>query len=257
MFAPGEGMGAPEGPTDDPQAKAAVTRRRLMTQAGVLGAAALGAEQMVASEALAAPRPPRRPSSPAGALKVLMDGNGRYVKGRIRSIDYNRLGDRIAETQKPLAAIITCADSRISPSVIFDLGLGNVFVSRVAGNSMDAGTLGSTEYAIAELGVHLVMVLGHSNCGAVKAAIAVANGKKTFPPKKYGAIGQVVNAVVGPVRTLPRSQRTLQRSIAANARAQARRIAGRRPIISAAVQSGQIQVVAAVYDIRSGRVSLV
>jgi carbonic anhydrase len=249
-------LDAGEGSTNDPQPEAAVTRRRLI-QAGALGAAALGAEQMVPSEALAASKPPRRPSTPAGTLKVLMDGNARYVAGKIRRVDYNRLGDRIAETQKPLAAIITCADSRLSPSVIFDLGLGNVFVSRVAGNSIDPGTLGSTEYAVAELGVHLVMVLGHSNCGAVKAAIAVANGKKKFPAKKYGAIGQVVNAVVGPVRTVPRSQRTLPRSIAANARAQALHVAGRGPIISSAVRSGQIQVVAAVYDIRTGRVSLV
>jgi carbonic anhydrase len=190
-------------------------------------------------------------------LKVLMDGNRRYVAGEVKSLDYNRLGDRIAETQKPLAAIITCADSRVSPSVIFDVGLGHVFVSRVAGNIMDAGTLGSTEYAVAVLGVHLVMVLGHSNCGAVRAAIEVANGKRTYPAKKYGAIGQVVDEVVGPVRGLPPSQRTLPRAIAANARAQAQRVAGRRPIISSALSSGQIQVVAAVYDIGSGRVSLV
>jgi carbonic anhydrase len=228
-----------------------------MTEAGALGAVALGAEQIVASDALAAPKPPRRPSTPAGALKVLMDGNQRYVAGKIRSLDYNRLGDRIAETQKPLAAIITCADSRISPSVIFDLGLGHVFVSRVAGNIVDTGTLGSTEYAVAVLGVHLVMVLGHSNCGAVKAAIEVANRKKTYPAKKYGAIGKVVDGVVGPVRGLPKSQRTLPKAIAANARAQAQRVSGRGPIISSAVRSGQIQVVAAVYDIRSGRVSLV
>lgn len=218
---------------------------------------ALDGEQAVASGALAAPKPPRRPSTPAGALKVLMDGNRRYVAGKIRSLDYNRLGDRIAETQKPLAAIIACADSRISPSVIFDLGLGHVFVSRVAGNIIDTGALGSTEYAVAVLGVHLVMVLGHSDCGAVKAAIEVANGKKAYPAKEYGAIGQVVDGIVGPVRGLPRSQRTLQGAIAANARAQAQRLAGRGPIISSAVRSGQIQVVAAVYDIRSGGVSLV
>jgi carbonic anhydrase len=228
-----------------------------MTRAGVAGVAALGAEQLVATQALAAPRPPPRPRTPAATLKVLMEGNRRYVAGKIRAIDYNRLGDRIAETQKPLAAIITCADSRISPSVIFDLGLGNVFVSRVAGNSLDPGTLGSTEYAVAVLGVHLVMVLGHSNCGAVKAAIEVANGTKTYPAKKYGAIGEFVDAIVGPVRALPRSRRTVPRSISVNARAQARRFATRRPIIKPAVDSGQIRVVAAVYDIGTGRVSLV
>src|SRR5437016_4136505 len=107
----------------------------------------------------------RRSAPPCGVLRrPLCSGDG-----WLSSVD--RLGDRIAETQKPLAAIVTCADSRISPSVIFDLGLGNVFVSRVAGNSIDVGSLGSTEYAVAVLGVHLVMVLGHSNCGAVRGAL--------------------------------------------------------------------------------------
>jgi carbonic anhydrase len=246
-------MSAFQRPPDDPD-QGPLTRRGLVVKAG---AAAIVASQLGASEALAAPKPPPRPRTPDEALRALMAGNRRYVRGRIQSVDYNRLGERIAQTQTPVAAIITCADSRISPSVIFDVGLGNVFVSRVAGNSMDPGTLGSTEYAVAVLGVHVVMVLGHSNCGAVQAAIDVVNGKKSFPQAKFGAIGEVVGAVVGPVRALPRARRTLPRATAANARAQARRVANRRPIIKPAVDSGDLRVVAAVYDIRTGRVGLV
>ena len=226
-----------------------LTRRHLVTRACAVGAAVLTSDQLGIAGATAAQKPPPRPRTPAGALRVLMEGNRRYRNGHIQAVDYNRLGDRIAETQKPLAAIVTCADSRISPSVIFDLGLGNVFVSRVAGNSMDVGTLGSTEYAVA--------VLGHSNCGAVRAAIKVANGEESFPPKHFGAIGEVVDALVEPIRTLPSRQRTVERSIEINARAQARRIAGRGPIIKKAVASGDVRVVAAVYDIRTGSVSLV
>lgn len=211
---------------------------------------------MGAGDAPARRRPPRRPRTPAEALQALIAGNRRFVSGRVRSLDYNRLGDRIAQTQKPFAAVITCADSRISSAVIFDLGMGNVFESRVAGNSIDPGTLGSTEYAVAELGVQLVMVLGHSNCGAVKAAIKVANRKASFPRREFGAIGPVVQRVVGPVRALPPRQRTLRRSISANAAAQAQRIAASRPVIRPAVRSGRLSVVAAVYDIRSGRVSI-
>ena len=249
-------MDEPEQTSEAHEKTAPLTRRGLL--AGAAGAAAaLGTEELGVAGALAGIKPPKRPKTPAGVLRVLMAGNRRYMAGKIKRLDYNRLGDRIAETQKPLAAIITCADSRISPSVIFDLGLGNVFVSRVAGNSMDVGTLGSTEYAVAVLGVHLVMVLGHSNCGAVKAAIEVANGKKRYPPKKYGAIGPVVDAIVGPVKTIPPARRTVNRSIIVNARAQARRIADRGPIIKPAIASGQIRVVAAVYDIGNGRVSLV
>jgi carbonic anhydrase len=252
-------MEEPEQTPEEQEPPAPLTRRGLLAGAVGVGAA-LGAEELGMTEAvagIAGIKPPPRPKTPAGVLRVLMAGNRRYMRGKIKRLDYNRLGDRIAETQKPLAAIVTCADSRISPSVIFDLGLGNVFVSRVAGNSMDVGTLGSTEYAVGVLGVHLVMVLGHSNCGAVKAAIEVANGTKTYPPKKYGAIGPVIDAIVGPVKTIPPAHRTVNRSIVVNARAQARRIAARGPIIKPAIASGQIRVVAAVYDIATGRVSLV
>jgi carbonic anhydrase len=234
----------------------ALTRRGALARAGI-AAAALGTGGLEGADALAAPKPPRRPSTPAEALRALQLGNQRYASGRINRFDYNRLGDRIAETQKPVAAIITCADSRLSPSVIFDLALGNVFVSRVAGNSINNGMIGSTEYAIEHLGVRLVMVLGHSDCGAVKAAIKVANGKASFPRAKFGAIGPMITPVVRAVRTLPKKQRTLKQSVAVNARVQAERFAATGPIIDHAVASGQIQVVAAVYDIRSGRVSLV
>jgi carbonic anhydrase len=249
-------MRADQGNVQEPGDGEALTRRRLLTRAGIVGASTLAAGGVEITEASANPRPVR-PSTPAQALQTLQTGNARYATGNIRSTDYNRLGDRIAETQKPFAAIIACADSRVSPPVIFDLGEGNVFVSRVAGNSVDVGTLGSTEYAVAELGVLLVMVLGHSDCGAVKAAIKVAGGKASFPRNKFGAIGAVIAPVVGPVKALPPGQRTVQRSIAANARAQASRIAATGPIIKPAVAAGRVRVVGAVYDIRSGRVSLV
>jgi carbonic anhydrase len=246
--------------TQGPDGNEALTRRRLLGQAGAVGVTAVAGgliESLVElPEASAALRPPR-PRTPNQALEALLTGNRRYVRGRIRRVDYNRLGNRIAETQKPFAAIIACADSRISPPDIFDVGQGNIFVSRVAGNSIDVGTLGSTEYAVAKLNVLLVMVLGHSNCGAVEAAIEVANGTASFPSKKYGTIGTVVRPVVGPVRAIPRRRRTLPRCIAANAKAQAGSLASTGPIIAPAVRSAQIRVVAAVYDIRTGAVSLV
>ena len=203
------------------------------------------------------PELPARPSTPAEALAALKAGNQRYVSGSTVALDYGRLGDQIAETQRPFAAIIGCADSRVSPSLIFDLGLGNIFVSRVAGNSVDVATLGSTEYAVAVLEVPLVMVLGHSNCGAVTAAIDVANGKASFPADEFGVIAPMLEPVIDPVKALPANERTLDRSIAANARAQATRLASAGPILKRAVGSGRLEVVAAVYDIRSGRVGLV
>jgi carbonic anhydrase len=197
------------------------------------------------------------PKTASDALTLLQEGNERYRRGELELRDYSPVGERVAEAQKPFAAIITCADSRLSSTLIFDVHRGNLFVSRVAGNTLDAGTLGSTEFAVAVLGVKLIVVLGHSNCGAVKSAIHVVEGTASYPAEKYGAIGAVVDAIVPAVRSVPPDQRTSERCIVANAAAQARRLAETGPIVAPAVAAGQVRVVAAVYDIATGRVSLV
>jgi carbonic anhydrase len=195
-------------------------------------------------------------TTPDEALGLLLDGNRRHQAGKVELRDYSPAKDR-ASSQMPFAAIVSCADSRVSPTLIFDVDRGNIFTSKVAGNVIDPGTLGSTEFAVKVLGVKLVMVLGHSDCGAVKAAIEVANGTSSYPPETYGAIGEVVGRVVPPVESLPAAERTLAHCISANARAQADEIASREPIITQAIDDGQIKVVAATYDIESGQVSLI
>jgi carbonic anhydrase len=197
------------------------------------------------------------PKTPAEALRILQAGNKRYRQGRLQLRDYSPVGARRAAEQKPLAAIITCADSRISPELVFDIERGNIFVSRIAGNSIDVGTLGSTEYAVAVLGVKLVMVLGHSDCGAIKAAIGTVTEGKTYPAAKYGSIGKVIQGLVPTVKSLPADQRTLGRCVPANAIAQATDLAARGPIIAPAVASRAVQVVAGVYNIANGAVSIV
>ncbi|HSD25391.1 MAG TPA: carbonic anhydrase [Solirubrobacterales bacterium] len=201
--------------------------------------------------------PAEHPETPAEALRALRAGNERHLAGERGLRSHSPLGGRHEEGQRPFAAIITCADSRVSPALVFDLDRGNLFVSRIAGNSIDTGTLGSTEYAVAELGVKLVVVLGHSDCGAVKAAIEVANGTQGYPADEYGSIGAVVDAIVPSVESLTVDQRTVPNCIEANARAQARELAGKAPIIRPAVDSGTLRVVAAVCDVESGRVELV
>ena len=131
------------------------------------------------------------------------------------------------------------------------------FAAHVAGNSVDTGTMGSLEYAVAVLGVHLIMVLGHSDCGAVKSAIEVASGKKTFPTATYGSIGAVVEAVVPAVQSIAPPARSLQSAIVANARRQAQSLSRSGPIVPAAVSACGVRVVAAVYDIGSGVVTVV
>jgi len=197
------------------------------------------------------------PKDPDEALTVLIEGNRRHQEGKVELRDHSPAGEDRVSRQKPFAAIISCADSRVSPTLIFDVERGNLFSSKIAGNVIDAGTLGSTEFAIKVLGVRLVMVLGHSNCGAVTAAIEVANGAASFPPDEYGAIGDLVDRIVPPIRGIDPGQRTPTHCIAVNARAQADDIASRGPIVRQAIADQQIDVVAAVYDIETGKVSLI
>ena len=237
-----------------------LSRRRFLGTAGaVAGVAALGPAAAL-TEAAKKPKTGGRaphPGNPDAALKALLDGNKRYRKGKLTLRDYSPVGERRGEKQQPFAAIITCADSRVSPTLIFDVERGNLFVCKVAGNSIDTGTLGSTEFGVAVLGVKLILVMGHSDCGAVKSAIGVANGTASFPPAQFGAIGPVVDALVPPIAGLPPDQRTVDNSIATNARYQAATIAAKDPIIKPAIAAGTIKVVAAVYNIANGKVSLV
>jgi carbonic anhydrase len=240
-----------------------ISRRGLLAGAGTAAGVVLvgaGCGSSSKSSAAATPSSTTRaqsphPADPAAALAVLQAGNVRYVNGELQLRDYSPVGERAAEAQAPFAAIVTCADSRLAPPLVFDVGEGNLFESRVAGNSLDSGTLGSTEYAVAKLGVKLVLVMGHSDCGAVKAALEAVKGTK-FPPSKYGAIPEVVGAIVPAIEALPASDRTLDKSIAANASFQAKAFAAKNPIIKPAIDSGKIRVVASVFDIATGKVKL-
>jgi carbonic anhydrase len=198
----------------------------------------------------------RYPETPSDAVAALMAGNERHRAGTQELRSLSPLGGRHADGQRPLAAIVSCADSRVSTALAFDLDRGNLFVSKVAGNTMDTGTLGSTEFAVALLEVKLVMVLGHSDCGAVKAAVEVADGARTYPPGEFGAIGPLVDAVVPAVESLPPDRRSLPDCVAAHARAQAAKLAETGPIIGPAVEAGEVSVVAAVYEVETGRVEL-
>jgi carbonic anhydrase len=232
-----------------------LSRRAFLGRAGAAtGGAMLGGELLAAADARAAYS---RPSTPDAALKALIDGNRRYRRGRWERRDYSPVGERRAVAQQPFASILACADSRVSPPLVFDVERGNLFAAHVAGNSIDTGSLGSLEYSVAVLGVHVIVVLGHSDCGAVKSAIEVAAGRKSFPASKYGSIGAVVEAVVPAIEALPAPARTLEHSIVANARRQASLLSSSGPIIPVAIGAGTLRVVSAVYEIGSGTVTIV
>ncbi len=112
--------------------------------------------------------------TPDEALKALLDGNARYIAGSFTSFDKDKqiIRDHTVDKQEPFAAVLSCADSRVPPEIIFDQTIGHIFVARVAGNVVTPEIIGSLEYGAAVLGTKVILVLGHASCGAVKAAIA-------------------------------------------------------------------------------------
>src|SRR3954447_1640074 len=194
------------------------------------------------------------PETPAEALEALMEGNRRHCAGELTLRDHSPVPDR-SSGQQPFAAVIACADSRVSPTLGFDLERGNIFCSRVAGNIIETGALAGTEFAVSVLGVKLVMVLGHTDCGAVKNAMAAVEGQE-FPESEYGRIGSLIGHITPVIERLPADGRSFEDCVAANAREQARLLAATGPIVAPAVAAGELAVAAGVYDVGSGRVTL-
>lgn len=185
--------------------------------------------------------------TPDAALKALMDGNQRYVGGQLQSLneDLSILKAKTAEKQEPFAAVLSCADSRVPVEFVFDQSIGQLFVVRVAGNITTPEITASLEYGVAVLGVNVLMVLGHGNCGAVKATI---EGK---------AVPGQISALYAPIRpAVDAAGPDLDAVIDANARIQAALLSEASPIIAAAIKDGKLKVVPARYDIVSGKVSL-
>ena len=184
-------------------------------------------------------------------IKKLLEGNQRYITGGAlhpnQSFEH-RL--ELAEGQKPIAAILTCADSRVSPEIIFDQGLGDLFVLRVAGNVINDLFVGSLEYAVEHLNVSLLMVLGHSECGAVDATV-----KGGQPP---GHINSLVQAIKPALDRLKKQSPDWVYIVAKeNVKIGVERLRISDPILTARYEEGNIDIVGAFYNIKSGKVSLI
>ena len=185
------------------------------------------------------------------ALKRLVEGNHRYVSAKAERP--NQTSDRRAEVAKgqhPFAIVLACADSRVSPEVVFDQGLGDLFVVRLAGNVISDEVIASIEYAVAHLGSTLVVVLGHQRCGAVKAAVDtkpddVAEGH-------LGSLIKKIQPAVAQVKGLPGD--LLDNAIRANAELVTQQLRGTAPILSKMVAEKKIEIVAGRYDLDSGKV---
>jgi carbonic anhydrase len=205
-----------------------------------LDASAVAAEPVVDNSAL----------NPDLALKRLLDGNKRFVdrKRETPNQTFARLTE-VAQEQKPFAAILSCADSRVTPEIIFDQGIGDLFVVRVAGNISTTEDIASEEFGTLVLGAKILLVLGHERCGAVKAA--VTGGE--FP----GLIGSLVYAIKPAVDASEgKPGDRLENAIKTNVLLQTKRLQT-SPVIFKLVQQGKLKVVGGYYDLDTGKVELV
>jgi carbonic anhydrase len=208
----------------------------------------------------AAPAPKKPPAhaaavtgghpSPEAALQRLIDGNARYVAGH--AVHPNQSVARRIEVvagQEPFAVIVTCSDSRVAPELYFDQGIGDLFVVRGAGNVLNDHVIGSIEYAVEHLHAAIILVVGHEKCGAVAAAIAGGRAE--------GRIGTIIEAIRPAVKeTRNQAGDKTDNAIRGHARRVAKTLAVTAPILSHAVQTGEIKIFAARYDLSSGRVEL-
>lgn len=191
--------------------------------------------------------------SPAEALSRLKAGNQRFVNEELKNADYSKLVDSTASAQHPAALVLSCIDSRVPPEIIFDQGIGNIFVSRIAAEVINPDIIAGMEYATAVTGSKLIVILGHGNCGAVSAACKQV---------KLGHITALLNkiqpAVIQAEQQMPNrtcKELTYINQIAINnVKNIVAEIPKKSPIIKKLVDKGQIKIIGAMYDIDSGKV---
>lgn len=207
---------------------------------------------LLAAALLAAAAPAAAQSvDPDQALKMMLDGNNRYVSGAAtRPHQTEARRQEVAKGQKPFAMVLSCADSRVPPEILFDQGLGDLFVVRVAGNIATNEGIGSLEYGAAVLGARLVMVLGHEYCGAVDAAF-----KGQDVPGNIKSVVSSIAPAVAHVKAKPNP--TLDAATVENVKIVLEAINSKSTILSDMVKKGTMKIVGASYDLDTGHVSLV
>jgi carbonic anhydrase len=209
---------------------------------------------------IASDQGPERAAAGAGpeavrALRTLLDGNARFRRSAPEHPRQDAARrQEVASGQAPFAMVLYCSDSRVPVETLFDVGIGDLFGMRVAGNLLDSAVLGSIEYAVEHLGVRLLVVLGHSSCGAVAASAGVIRSGQN-PGGHIGwlaetlrpAISEAVTADSGPGASLRAAEEANVRYVIDRAR-------DRSPIIREAVENGRLAVVGAYYDLDDGSV---
>lgn len=188
------------------------------------------------------------------SLTKLQDGNRRFVNG---ALAYKDMGDakrkELAKGQKPFAIVVTCSDSRVAPELLFDQGLGEIFVVRVAGNVVDPIAIGSIEYAAEHLGSSLIIVLGHEKCGAVAAALDLKG-------KPEGNIGAILKKIMPAVKTAKKKGGTkdeiLDAAVQENVKNTSSEIMKKSKIVKELVHEGKLKIVTGEYSLTTGSVAM-
>ncbi len=190
----------------------------------------------------------QRPETPERALSLMAEGNQRFLAQNLVSFkeDLDILKAHSEEHQEPFAAVLSCADSRVPVELIFDQSIGHLFVIRVAGNVATPDTIASIEYGAAVLGIKAILVLGHTNCGAVKATMA---GKAV--PGQISTLYQYIHPAIagakGDLTTASRQNASLQASV----------LADTSPVLADLVKQKKLAIRAGIYDVGSGKVTMI
>jgi carbonic anhydrase len=233
-------------------------RKMLIVAASLLSVKAAGAKEEEREERKdkkesKAPPKPQNALSPDASLARLLKGNNRYVEGVALRHDFKHEREALAGGQNPYAAILSCADSRIAPEYAFDSGRGDLFVCRVAGNFATNEVIASMEYAVAVLGVPLILVLGHESCGAVDAAIKSLKDNKALP----GHMPSLVDGIAPAVKAVSQQAGdVLGKAIRQNVIDNVGKLNSATPILGAAVEQRKLKVVGGVYGLSDGRVEM-
>lgn len=187
-------------------------------------------------------------TSSRNALKMLVDGNQRYVNSTtVCHEDWSAKRLAQVQGQKPFAVIVTCSDSRVPPEIVFDQALGDLFVIRVAGNVVDDFAIGSIEYGVTVLGADTVLVLGHSNCGAVDGALKGL--------KFDNHIQEVLNAIQPAVDNVKGATGdVLEKAIKANVTHVEEMLRSSKPVLAKLIEQEKLKILGAYYDLSSGKV---
>ncbi len=231
------------------------SRRSFLKKATLGIGAVIAAQSLPALAASATPPKPENVISPDEALSRLMSGNARYVSNKPSPTDFASTRAALALGQNPYASILSCADSRISPELCFDAERGDLFVTRVAGNYVTPAILASLEYGAAVLQSPLIVVLGHTSCGAINAAIKAVKKDEDFPGHIQQLTTDLSPAVTAAMKTKPANLELA--AVRENVLINVNKLRNATPILRRRVQNGQLKVVGGVYDLDTGRVDLI